>query len=149
MSRGKENKVMTQVVVERVSTQHSGADRFGFAVAMLAAVFSLIATFASAQEIPAAAKAEADTVWQQRCTTCHGAGGKGDGAAAAALVPKPRDLTLASWQSSVTDDHIRKTIVEGGQAVGLSMLMVANPDLASKPDVVTALLAHVRGLAAK
>lgn len=135
---------MTQFVVE-----HRGADRFGFAVAMLAAVFSLIATFASAQEIPAAAKAEADTVWQQRCTTCHGMGGKGDGAAAAALTPKPRDFTLASWQSSVTDEHIRKTIVEGGQAVGLSMLMVANPDLAAKPDVVTALVAHVRSLAAK
>lgn len=135
---------MTEVVVE-----HRGADRFGLAVAMLAAVFSLIATFASAEEIPAAAKAEADTVWQQRCSTCHGAGGKGDGAAAAALTPKPRDLSLASWQASVTDEHIQKTIVEGGQSVGLSMLMVANPDLASKPDVVKALVAHVRSLTAK
>ena len=40
-------------------------------------------------------------------------------------------------------------IVEGGQAVGLSMLMTANPDLASKPDVVQALRAHVRSLGAK
>ena len=126
-----------------------GADRYGLAVAVLAAVFSLIASLASAEEIPAAAKAEADTVWQQRCSTCHGPGGKGDGPAAAALTPKPRDFTSADWQKSVTDEHIEKVIVEGGQAVGLSMLMTANPDLASKPDVVKALRAHVRSLKAK
>jgi mono/diheme cytochrome c family protein len=126
-----------------------GAERYGMAVALLAAVFSLIASFASADEIPAAAKAEADTVWQTRCTTCHGAEGKGDGAAAVALNPKPRNFTLADWQKSVTDEHIEKTIVEGGQAVGLSPLMAANPDLAAKPDVVKALREHVRSLAGK
>jgi hypothetical protein len=124
-------------------------DRLGMAVALVAAVLCLIASVSPAQEIPAAATAEADTVWAQRCTTCHGGGGKGDGAAAAALTPKPRDFTLAAWQTSVTDEHIEKTILEGGQAVGLSMLMVANPDLAAKPDVVKALRAHVRSLAAK
>src|SRR5690242_9925788 len=88
------------------------ADRLGFAIAVLAAACCLFASIASADEIPAAATAEADTVWTQRCSTCHGAGGKGDGAAAAALTPKPRDFTLAPWQSSVTDEHIEKTIVE-------------------------------------
>lgn len=135
---------MTNATIE-----HRGIDRYGLAVAVLAAVFSLIASIASAQDAPAAAKAEADTVWQQRCSTCHGAGGKGDGAAAAALNPKPRDFTLASWQTTVTDEHIEKVIVEGGQSVGLSMLMTANPDLASKPEVVQALRAHVRELGGK
>lgn len=125
------------------------SDRLGLAVALLAAAFCLVATFAQAQDIPAAATAEADTVWAQRCSTCHGAGGKGDGAAAAALTPKPRDFTLTTWQSSVTDEHIEKTIMEGGQAVGLSPLMVANPDLVAKPDVVKALRAHVRSLGGK
>lgn len=101
-----------------------------------------------AEDIPAAATQEAETVWQSRCITCHGAGGKGDGAAAVALTPKPRDLTLASWQSSVTDAHIEKIIAEGGQAVGLSMLMPANPDLAPKADVIKALRARVRALKA-
>lgn len=129
-----------------VSTQPTGADRYGLAVAVVAALFSLFASLASAEEIPAAATAEADTIWQTRCGTCHGPGGKGDGAAAVALDPKPRDLTSAAWQSSVTDEHIEKIIVEGGQGVGLSMLMVANPDLAAKPDVVKALRIKVRGL---
>jgi len=125
------------------------ADRFGLAVAVIAAVFSLIATFASAEDTAAAATAEADSVWQQRCTTCHGMTGKGDGAASAALNPKPRDFSSAAWQASVTDAHIEKVILEGGQSVNLSMLMVANPDLASKPDVVKALRAYVRGLNGK
>jgi hypothetical protein len=126
-----------------------GADRFGLVVALVAAVFSLLASLASAEEIPAAAKTEADSVWQMRCTPCHGAAGKGDGAAAAALNPKPRDFSLADWQKSVTDEHVEKVIVEGGQSVGLSMMMTANPDLASKPDVVRALREHVRSLGAK
>jgi mono/diheme cytochrome c family protein len=125
------------------------ADRLGLAVALLAAAFCLVATFAQAEDIPAAATAEADTVWAQRCSTCHGAGGKGDGAAAVALTPKPRDFTLTTWQTSVTDEHIEKTILEGGQSVSLSPLMVANPDLAAKPDVVKALRAHVRSLGGK
>lgn len=96
-----------------------------------------------------AAQAEADTVWQTRCSTCHGPGGKGDGPAAVALNPKPRDFTSASWQATVTDEHIEKIIAEGGQSVGLSVLMAANPDLVAKPDVIKALRAHVRSLSGK
>jgi len=116
----------------------------------LAALAALVVGVpALAQDIPAAATQEAQTVWQTRCTTCHGAAGKGDGAAAVALTPKPRDLSLATWQASVTDAHLEKIIAEGGQAVGLSMLMPANPDLVAKPDVIKALRVHVRSLAAK
>src|SRR5262249_4422719 len=35
---------------------------------------------------------------QMNCVTCHGAGGKGDGAAAAALSPKPADWTSRTVQ---------------------------------------------------
>lgn len=61
--------------------------------------------------------------YKQLCETCHGPQGKGDGPAGAALNPKPRDLTDPEWQKKVTDDHIKKVIKEGGQAVGLSPLM--------------------------
>lgn len=64
-----------------------------------------------------------ETRYKQLCETCHGAQGKGDGPAGAALNPKPRDLTDPAWQSKVSDDAIRKVIKEGGQAVGLSPLM--------------------------
>lgn len=93
-----------------------------------------------------AAMAEAKTIFTTRCATCHGAGGMGDGPAAVALNPKPRTLTDPAWQDKVTDEHIATIIVKGGPAVGLSVMMAANPDLESKPEVVKALVKMVRGL---
>ena len=87
---------------------------------------------------------EADTVFSQRCSVCHGMTGKGDGAGAAGLPVKPRDYSDAAWQKSVDDAYIAKVIVEGGAAVGKSPLMVANADLKDKPAVVAALVAKVR-----
>jgi len=103
----------------------------------------------AADNIPAAAATEADQVWSTRCALCHGAAGKGDGPAAGPLNPKPRDMTDKKWQASVDDAHIELVIVKGGPAVKLSPMMAANPDLESKPDVVKALRAKVRGLGAK
>jgi mono/diheme cytochrome c family protein len=96
--------------------------------------------------IPESAMKEAKEIFAQRCSTCHGAGGKGDGAAAAALNPKPRDLTSAEWQKSVSDEHIEKIILGGGAAVGKSPMMPPNADLENKPDVVHALRQLVRDL---
>lgn len=101
----------------------------------------------SASGIPAAAVAEADSVYSTRCATCHGATGRGDGPGAANLNPKPRDYSDQAWQKTVTDEDIEKTIVYGGAAVGKSPLMVANPDLAGKTDVVKALREKVRAFA--
>jgi hypothetical protein len=110
---------------------------------------------AAPSEAPAAAAAgpedaEAATLFAQRCASCHGAEGKGDGAAAQALNPKPRTFTDAEWQKSVSDEHLTKVIVEGGMAVGKSPLMPPNPDLASeeKKPVVAALVKLVRRLGA-
>lgn len=44
--------------------------------------------------------AQAQTLFHQHCTACHGATGQGDGPAAAALSPQPADLTAAH-----VDDH--------------------------------------------
>jgi hypothetical protein len=52
-----------------------------------------------------------------------------------------------SWQTSVTDEHLEKIVMYGGAAVGKSPTMPGNPDLMAKPEVVKALVAHVRGLA--
>lgn len=133
--------------------ERTQSNRLGFGVAVLAAGLTLVATLLSAdaraEEFSDAVKAEADMVWQTRCSTCHGMEGKGDGAAAVALEPKPRNFGLADWQAGVTDEHIEKIIAEGGQAVGLSLLMPGNPDLVGKPEVIKALRAHVRGLGPK
>jgi cytochrome c553 len=88
--------------------------------------------------------ATAKAMYESRCGACHGATGKGDGAGAAALNPKPRNYTDKAWQAAVSDEQIRKTIVYGGAAVGKSPVMPASPDLDSKPEVVDGLVAIVR-----
>ena len=92
-----------------------------------------------------AAVEAANVKFKTLCITCHGAGGKGDGVAAANLNPKPRDYTNAEWQDSVTDEYLASIIVGGGPSVGKSVLMPPNPDLKDKPDVVKALVQKVRG----
>ena len=94
-----------------------------------------------------AARAEAEKIFSERCVTCHGANGGGDGPASSGLVPKPRNFQDAAWQTSVSDEYIEQIVQYGGAAVGKSPAMPANPDLMSKPAVVAALRAHVRTLA--
>lgn len=95
---------------------------------------------------PVAAQAEAETIFIQRCAACHGPNGAGDGAAAANLSPKPRNLQDAAWQSSVTDAYLENIIKLGGMGVGKSAAMPPNPDLAGKSAVVKALVTKVRSL---
>ena len=90
---------------------------------------------------------EAQQIFAARCVTCHGAAGAGDGPGSAALEPKPRNFGDAAWQTSVSDEQLEKTILYGGAAVGKSPTMPGNPDLMTKPEVVRALVAHLRGLA--
>jgi cytochrome c553 len=94
-----------------------------------------------------AAETQAALIFKSRCSTCHGMDGKGNGPAAITLNPKPRNYTDPAWQKSVTDDHIREIIVQGGAALGKSPNRLANPDLADKPDVVDALMRKVRSFA--
>lgn len=83
----------------------------------------------------AAPSGGAKELFAARCTACHGTSGKGDGAAAAALNPKPRDYTNKDWQASVTDEQLKKVIVGGGASVGKSAAMPPNPDLDGKPEL--------------
>ena len=93
-----------------------------------------------------AAKAQARTIWADRCANCHGQTGMGDGVGAKVLPVKPRTFADSSWQASVTDEHIAKVITEGGAVHGLDANMAANPDLLDKPEVVRALVLKVRSL---
>ena len=97
-------------------------------------------------QAPSPATAEAHDLFVMRCVPCHGATGAGDGIAAAALDPHPRDFRSHEWQASVRDAEIERAIVNGGESVGKSGLMPANPDLQTRPEVVTALRVYIRSL---
>ncbi len=92
---------------------------------------------------PAAVEA-AKSVWKEKCVTCHGDRGMGDGPGAAALDPKPRTFRDPRWQMQTKDERIAKVIVEGGASVGLSAGMAPNPELADKPEVVAELIKKIR-----
>ena len=61
------------------------------------------------------------------CSSCHGQGGKGDGPVAAALNPKPRDLTSRAYMAQLDDQYLFEIISKGGIAVGKSPLMPPAP----------------------
>lgn len=104
---------------------------------------------AKAVEVTPEAKAEADKMFASVCATCHGATGAGDGPASAGFPVKPRAFQDKEWQSKVSDQHLRDVILKGGPAVGLSPLMPGNPQLEGKPEVLEALVQHVRELGNK
>ncbi len=63
------------------------------------------------------------------CAVCHGARGRGDGVAAASLVPSPRDFSDASWSRQRHDDELAAIIRDGGARHGLSAAMPPHPEL--------------------
>ncbi len=57
------------------------------------------------------------------CASCHGATGQGDGPAAVALNPKPKDFADCKRMAAISDETAFKAIRGGGQSVGLSPMM--------------------------
>ena len=63
-------------------------------------------SFASAYQ-QAQDAAEGAVIYMQRCATCHGAGGQGDGPMAPALVVQPVDLTALAARNGGTFPVVR------------------------------------------
>jgi mono/diheme cytochrome c family protein len=101
----------------------------------------LLRTGLPTAEAPAAL-AEVPELYQKRCAACHGASGRGDGVAATAMAPRPRDFADRRWQSTVTDDQLRSVIHEGGTVRQLSASMPAHPDL--RPAQLDELVRFIR-----
>ena len=87
------------------------------------------------------------------CMACHGVEGKGDGAAAVALNPKPRSFVGGEFLYDTDADgtkgsaaDLANIINKGAAAFGGSMFMAARPDIAG--DELAALIAFVQSLKA-
>jgi cytochrome c551/c552 len=92
---------------------------------------------------------QAKLLFDNVCSTCHGLDGTGNGPASESLNPKPRNYTDAAWQSTVTDDELKKIILEGGQAVGKSGMMPGQPQLKDQPQVLDELVKIIRSFGKK
>lgn len=91
-----------------------------------------------------AAKAEAQSVYEQTCSPCHGVSGAGNGTRSDGLGVSPRNFQDPGWQASVKDAYIEQIIVQGGAALGKSDVMPAHPELAGKPKTVVAIREYIR-----
>ena len=63
--------------------------------------------------------------------------------AAAALDPKPRDLSSAAILETYTDEYLVNVITNGGAAVGKSPVMMAWDGIISPEDIEN-VVAHIR-----
>jgi len=86
------------------------------------------------------------TKYDANCIGCHGATGKGDGAAAAALNPKPQDHTDGKVMNALTDKYLFDIIKEGGKAVQKAAIMPAANKKLTDQDI-SDMVAYIRSLA--
>lgn len=56
---------------------------------------------------------KADRLWRAKCASCHGRDGKGQTEQGKKM--KVVDMTSAEWQKGITDEQIRKTMLDGIQ----------------------------------
>ncbi len=56
---------------------------------------------------------QGENIYKDKCAICHGADGKGNGPAAAALSPSPADFTTASFWQNTSNAKITDTIENG------------------------------------
>ncbi len=82
---------------------------------------------------------------RRTCAVCHGEQGRGDGPAASALKPPPRDHTDRAYMSTITDEDLAKVIQIGG-VLKNKPLMPGSPQI--KGADLDALVAYVRSLSA-
>lgn len=87
---------------------------------------SMIAQLIVSENVYAAqSMGNAPSKYSSLCVTCHGAKGKGNGPAAAALNPKPKAFTDCKAMAKFSDETLFKIIKGGGQSAGFSSMMPA------------------------
>lgn len=84
--------------------------------------------------------------YDANCTGCHGAAGKGDGVAAAALNPKPQDHTDGKIMNTLSDKYLFEIIKDGGAAVKKSKIMPVASKKLNDQDIWD-IVAYIRSLA--
>jgi mono/diheme cytochrome c family protein len=114
----------------------------------LAAGILLAATVAAAAQAPRRGDARAGKkTYEQLCASCHGPEGKGDGPAAAALNPRPKDLSDDGYAGKLSDRYLFEVIKGGGPKVKKSPLMPAWGHTLKDQEIWN-LVAYLRSIAA-
>ena len=84
--------------------------------------------------------------YDANCVGCHGATGKGDGAAAAALNPKPGDMTDGKAMKALSDKYLFDIIKNGGASQKKSPIMPGSGKKFNDQEI-SDMVAYIRSLA--
>ena len=87
---------------------------------------------------------QGNEIFNVNCASCHGEGGKGDGPAAAALDPKPQNLSASV--GSLGDDYLFWRISEGGLMEPFRSAMPSLKTILNE-DQIWSVIAYLRTLA--
>jgi len=98
------------------------------------------ATDTSASSGAVAGVVDGAKIYAEKCSVCHGAGGRGDGPGGAALNPKPRDHTNGAYMNTRTDDQLLEVIRNGKGNMPAWKTVLSDEE-------IHAVLKHVRSLA--
>ena len=116
--------------------------RSQFVLALLLVLVAPGLGLAQVKGDPKAGKAKYDA----NCIGCHGATGKGDGAAAAALNPKPQDHTDGKVMNALSDKYLFDIIKQGGKVMQKAPIMPAANKKLNDQDI-SDMVAYIRSLA--
>jgi mono/diheme cytochrome c family protein len=91
---------------------------------------------------------EVASLYSSLCASCHGANGHGDGPAAMALNPRPRDFADCGVMTTDSDETLFKAIKDGGPGIGRSPMMPPW-GTAISDDQIHGLVRHIRSFCKK
>jgi mono/diheme cytochrome c family protein len=99
-------------------------------------IWALIGIFWGTALLPGvSAAADGRSLYNDKCTLCHGIRGDGRGPAGAALSPKPTDFTDPSYWQKTNDKKITDAIKNGVSAM---------PAFDLKPEEIKAISSYMR-----
>ena len=91
----------------------AGTPMAGFAGALTAEQRWNVVAYVNALRTTHAQQLEGEGLFTQRCASCHGVGGAGDGALARSLTKLPPEIGTVAWQAEHSDQQIATVVKEG------------------------------------
>ncbi len=115
-----------------------------------AALAAVVAALACAGPLLGQDLERAKRLYDKWCAECHGVEGRGDGAAAPYMLPRPRDFTLGIYQIRTTPNGELPTDADIARAIRVGLPRTTMPGWASKfsDDEINDLVAYLKNFSA-